>query len=461
MESLIILTLMISAATVLVSSGCYIRPKPPATLRIIFTSDTNGMYTATETIGGPRGGFARRATAIREARDSAPGAVILVDTGNFTSGLSNELANLKTRYVTSGMIALGYDAVNVGLIDAVRPRSELLELQSEGLPLISGGFKYLDTETGNKEFSYPSHRTIDIDGFKVGITGSHLADVNPENLGPGNMPDVTVEDFFKMMDGARLSEEIGMFIVLSDIDTSWQITSEIGSRVPLATVLFGGQAAPPEFNEEKTAADVVSWPIVIPHAGSWGRSVGILDIEFSSQGGIRKYSLEYIDLNNEIDVDAEFMESMDRYLEDLSNLGIDHIPEIDIGSYAGTGKCAECHVSQYEHWSGTPHAKAWENLEESGRIGESTCVPCHTTGYAVLEYINHEFVTEDLRNVGCEACHGPGITHVELHSGELTGDEGFNLIIKTPPESVCRVCHVPPQDEGWLYTSKRDRVYHR
>ena len=77
--------------------------------------------------------------------------------------------------------------------------------------------------------------------------------------------------------------------------------------------------------------------------------------------------------------------------------------------------CGNCHVEKQADWVGTLHAEAWDNLQATG-AAQGFCEGCHTInerGNAIEEIAGHE-ASQDARyeDVQCEACHGPGLTHV-------------------------------------------------
>jgi hypothetical protein len=107
-------------------------------------------------------------------------------------------------------------------------------------------------------------------------------------------------------------------------------------------------------------------------------------------------------------------------------------------TYVGSDRCGDCHKHATNVWTGTPHFKATETLEElkhpSGRHFDPECMMCHTTGFKHPGGYN-DLVTnlagwpakpakppapkkvkdhnDNLRGVGCESCHGPGSEHVK------------------------------------------------
>jgi len=118
----------------------------------------------------------------------------------------------------------------------------------------------------------------------------------------------------------------------------------------------------------------------------------------------------------------------------------------------------QCHPTEYNDWQASPHAAAWDTLEESQALDIPTCVPCHITGYTQIQWLPMDLVPRPLVNVGCESCHGPGRMHVEYRSG--SGDGETDMIALRPPERACVACHIEPWDHAWLYRVKYDRVRH-
>ncbi len=85
-------------------------------------------------------------------------------------------------------------------------------------------------------------------------------------------------------------------------------------------------------------------------------------------------------------------------------------------TYVGTEICKGCH--EKEHTSFTGHSKmstSFRSVEsrKKGLTGEEIkkCYECHTTGYGKPGGFKSEAETPALKNLGCEACHGPGSSH--------------------------------------------------
>jgi hypothetical protein len=347
--------------------------------------------------------------------------------------------------------------VNVGLMDALRDRDVLMDISNHGVPLTSAGYTHTSEETGEEELSYPERIIVERDEFPIAIVGSHLSDTAGDlPLGEGNEPTVTGLDLYKMIQDFYTIDGVGMVILISDMADDRQQVNITASIFPLVTVMIAGEPAEADFTEDK-AGEEVNHPVTIPHAATWGCTVGILDLELSRSGGVTAYHLEYVDLTDEIEDDPELGEMIGEYVDALSTPPAS-IDEIDASAYAGPGACMECHPSEYVDWLSSPHAAAWETLQASPALDIPTCVPCHISGYTEIEWLPMDLVPESLVNVGCESCHGPGREHIAFRSG--AGDGATDTIVLRPPERACVACHVAPWDHAWLYYVKYDRVRH-
>jgi hypothetical protein len=105
--------------------------------------------------------------------------------------------------------------------------------------------------------------------------------------------------------------------------------------------------------------------------------------------------------------------------------------------YGGADSCSDCHDEEREFWDKTPHAKAYATLAKEHKEFNLDCVGCHVTGYqkAGGSTVTH---VENLKNVQCEVCHGPGT----LHNDDAENPAKFPPV---PDEKLCaKQCHHPP-----------------
>lgn len=125
-----------------------------------------------------------------------------------------------------------------------------------------------------------------------------------------------------------------------------------------------------------------------------------------------------------------------------------------LGDYLSVTACMECHEDVVSGWKTTAHARAFGNLKTQGSEKQSNpgCVKCHVVAYDRDGGFIDMDLTPELKDVQCEACHGPGRGHVE--SG---GDP--SLIAEKPGETVCRACHTEGQDKRFDYSVKSKFVH--
>jgi len=112
--------------------------------------------------------------------------------------------------------------------------------------------------------------------------------------------------------------------------------------------------------------------------------------------------------------------------------------EEPLKSYVGSEACGECHADQFEAFqSYAKKAKSFESIRVMQKglteMEKKECYVCHTTGYGTRGGFTSEAETPQLKNAGCEVCHGPGSLHVESEDPE---DIFAVLSIET-----CNTCH--------------------
>jgi hypothetical protein len=91
--------------------------------------------------------------------------------------------------------------------------------------------------------------------------------------------------------------------------------------------------------------------------------------------------------------------------------------------YVGSAECKRCHKSEYEVWQrkgehGLGHAHAYQTLVDAkhprNRQYDGECIVCHVVGFGIEKGFANELVKKpDLKDVGCESCHGPCSEHVD------------------------------------------------
>jgi len=118
--------------------------------------------------------------------------------------------------------------------------------------------------------------------------------------------------------------------------------------------------------------------------------------------------------------------------------------------FVGASKCAECHAKESESWQKTGHAKAFVDLSKDNRQTDAECLSCHTTGFKVKGGFTSESATAHLKDVQCEACHGPGVMH------SRRPQKGYGAV----SEMTCLQCHDPANSPKFEYKTYLGKVVH-
>ncbi|MFT7518577.1 MAG: hypothetical protein ACI9MC_000709 [Kiritimatiellia bacterium] len=123
------------------------------------------------------------------------------------------------------------------------------------------------------------------------------------------------------------------------------------------------------------------------------------------------------------------------------------------GPYLGADGCRSCHPAQTAQWLGTKHAQAYKVLVDDNNAMNSTCVGCHVTGWKRAGGPERPAAVGGMRDVQCEACHGPSRAHAKR-------PEVFKPI-RSPDVSTCTECHDGDRDGGQFDPLRyHDKIVH-
>lgn len=118
-------------------------------------------------------------------------------------------------------------------------------------------------------------------------------------------------------------------------------------------------------------------------------------------------------------------------------------------NYAGSTACRSCHAPQFKKWLNTKHASAYGTLEDKGQQFNSQCLPCHVTGAFGQPGEMALSLADDLRQVGCETCHGPARQHAVRPQSARPGQ---------PSMDTCLRCHTGDHDDNFIFPEALARL---
>ncbi len=106
--------------------------------------------------------------------------------------------------------------------------------------------------------------------------------------------------------------------------------------------------------------------------------------------------------------------------------------------YVGSASCQSCHEAEYEAF--LSHARKSRSFKSIQKMKKGLtddeireCYGCHTTAYGKPGGFIDPEQTPELKNAGCEVCHGPGKFHIDTQDPAR--------IIRKVTINICRKCH--------------------
>jgi hypothetical protein len=183
-------------------------------------------------------------------------------------------------------------------------------------------------------------------------------------------------------------------------------------------------------------------PLVIS-VGRFGKYICKLQIKPAKDKGIPKLSFGTIAVTEDLDSNSSLVSLYQDYQQLVRGANLlAEVPRFSLPDgleYTGSRSCKACHEYEYEKWSTKPHAHAYETLKMVGSEVDPECVGCHVVGLKYESGFVSEQETADLKDVGCEACHGPGSEHIKSLGDTRTA----------APKMDCIDCHTPENSANY------------
>lgn len=122
--------------------------------------------------------------------------------------------------------------------------------------------------------------------------------------------------------------------------------------------------------------------------------------------------------------------------------------EQERNAYVGSASCQSCHETEYESFMS--HSRKSHSFKSVQKMKKGLtddeirgCYGCHTTAYGKPGGFIDPEQTPELKNAGCEVCHGPGKLHIDTEDpARIRGKVTLDL---------CQKCHTEERVGAFRY----------
>lgn len=385
-------------------------------LTVFLTGNELGALKPCGCSGGQLGGLDRRLVVFDSVAASKR---MIVDTGGFVE-TDSEQDLIKFNILIQAFNLLGYDLVNLSERDI--EMAENLGL----LDSISSVFNVISFQSG-PEAGFPSSFTkhLLLDERTVSVTvaafGAESGSIEQINELFASEPD----------------ERTVNILILSHCDDD-----VVGSIAEMGIV--DCLVCPSESDEAGVVGDPNEGPLVV-FVGRYGKYVGNLQIRAAEGGEELKIDFSAIAVTEDLPQEDRLVELYKNYQQFVKEENLlERRPRFVLPNglrYTGSKSCKLCHESEYEACSSMAHARAYATLERIGSQYDPECVICHVVGMGYESgFISEDKSSADLRNVGCESCHGPGSEHIR----------SLGVAVTAEPKLDCTDCHTPDHSADYV-----------
>ncbi len=387
---------------------------------VFLTGNELGAMRPCGCSGGQLGGFDRRGALWKGVSEEDR---LIVDTGNLIEG-RGEQDLIKFNIIMEAYNLLGYDVVNFTREDV----QTAVNLGYAGR--LESGFEVLSAAEGvggapdNKIGSVFRHEDPPV---RVAVYDS------------ASDPTARLDELFA--DAGRA----GSILLVENGDRS--VVDYIRqNRLGVDCVILRTDSDEPQLLSEPGEMPVVA------SVGYFGRYVTILKFDFDKPNGPSvRYGRAAVSEDMPKDPQQVNLYQTYQLLVKEANL-LESYPRFKLEGdlkFVGSDRCKSCHEYEYEKWSTKAHANAFESLVEVGSQYDPECVVCHVVGMEYESGYITEEKTPDLKNVGCENCHGPGSAHI-ANPAVKTREEG---------DEACLKCHTP--EKSTHFAGNKDEYFEK
>ena len=470
-------------------NGKYFEEWDTPQLALVFTGGLDGYVEPCGCAGMAqmKGGLSRRSTFFKELR-TKNWPVIAIDNGGLVKGFGRqEELKFFSMIVPSMIDQMKYDAIGIGPND-LRLSADALLPYTTNSPEDPSVFTSANVGVYafDPSLTAPFH-VIDKHGIRLGVTSIIGMSWQP-NISNN---DILLGDPIKRLQQVvpKMEESRCNWLVLIS-HASVEETLEISKAFPqFGIIVCADTPSEPPLMTPKLVAESNPARYLI-EAGEKGKFAIVIGF-FGSDYSTVKY--QRVAFDSRYKNDRLILEQMQDYQDNLKDeletkgltaFGIRPVlaPNATLlGNYVGSAKCQSCHDlsedNSWRAWRNSDHANAWASIAETSiptRIYDPECVCCHVVGwnpeekYPYVSGFRNEKgnITQDLVNVGCENCHGPGEKHCLAEVGSDEADQerlraAMRLSTEGEGQRFCFTCHDLDNSPDFNFDTYWDKIKHK
>lgn len=406
---------------------------PDQTVLVLFTGNTQAHLEPCGCFIGQSGGLPRRATAISSIRDKGFSS-LLVDLGGFLPlkpeqmksdvfDQTTELDQLRVQTTFTAMEMMGYD-----MLVSSQPEANLGE-NSVDQVLTDHRFQLLAASSKASSLEQRPYLIKTVGSKRIALIELSLLETGQAASIPIKLDSLMSE----------VQAQADVVIVSSHLQP--EVNKRLAEKYPNLSAIMSRDTG------ETERVGNVLLTYCYPH----GKTLGALTV--TDAAGETAATVEQIALTEEVDDDPNVRKLLNNFYEQVASdpqlqvashplFSSEALEQDSNNSYIGSEACQECHQEEFNQWSHSSHATAFNTLQIVGREYYSKCVSCHVTGFGYSS--GYQVGAADrthLAEVGCETCHGPGKQHT--YTPLATNIRG------KVEASTCMECHQPEHSPGF------------
>jgi hypothetical protein len=397
-------------------------PDPPVV--IVIGGDTDGYLAPCGCTKPMSGGIRRRIAAIRML--TAGKRSIVLENGGLVVGQDRH-DQLKSEALAEALLSAGVDAINLGPKDAALGIGQIASLNNLAPDML------LSTVLRPSE-RVPIRPFVQKHGVMIGGFASR-PELVAAPLGETSISLANAATSFLQSAAEGESAAIAMFQGTLD-----EARALARSHPTLKLIVYRSSGAP-------LSQPIFEGKTMLVSPGENGKHVLSVELQNGALGKYRVTSL-FPTVQNDAAVSRIYKRYLGRVTQEKL---LDKLPRIAGKPFAGNRACGTCHSKAMDVWKKSEHAGAIATLQEDGHHRDPDCVSCHVVGLEFDTGYRSEVDTPQLKNVGCESCHGAGKDHA---------DDPEKFKMSKVGQKACMGCHRKDQSPNFDWNAYWKKIAH-